>query len=79
LKFAWIAKCNPFKVKSFKNDRPPRYQYMRVFYVTKSLTIDNIPKDTYFIGTVTKEIREKRNSPYTVEQLQWNMWKWLTY
>lgn len=79
LKFAWVAKCNPFKVKSFKNDLPPRYQHMRVFYIQKDYTEYTVPDKCYFIETVTEKIREQRNSPYSVEQLQWNMWKWITY
>lgn len=32
LRFAEQAGCHFDEVKTFYNDRPPRYQYMRIFY-----------------------------------------------
>lgn len=68
--FAKVAKCTIEEVNTVLNPNPPRYQYMRVFYVQTK----HIPKEAY----VVKKVTEPKNG-YSVEQLEWNMWKWLGY
>ncbi len=48
---------------------------MRVYYINADLNKENVPKDCYFIETKTEE----ECKPWTLEQLQWTMWKWLNY
>lgn len=71
-KFADASQCKLEEVRSFVVEVSRRYKYMRVFYVTKELIEDTIPTTRYFIKTVTEP-----KHGYSVEQLQWNMWKWL--
>ncbi len=74
-KFAKVAGCELSKVKSTVVEKSRRYKYMRVFYVDAEFTKESAPSGCYFIAIKTEA---DRHTAHSLEQLQWNMWKWLT-
>lgn len=71
--FADHVGCKLEEIRSAVVNHSSRYKHMRVFYIEKSEKVV-IPKDTYVI----KKITEAPHG-WTVDQLQWHMWKWLSY
>lgn len=47
--FSKIADCQLSEVKTFYNNQPPRYQYMRIFYAKT----EHVPEEAFVIGTTT--------------------------
>jgi len=77
-KFASIADCDLTNVKSTVINNSRRYKNMRVFYISAewdNLNKETLPKDCYFVPEYTEETNPNKN--YTLEQMQWDMWRWL--